>query len=220
MREPDPRPWREDGPEDLRGLLREARGGADPLPAEGRAATAAALARAATRTLVTKISLGVVVTLAAASFVGATRDAAPRRSPPAATTQGSPRTVSPPLTPRSPVAPPSAVAAPVALPTAPPPSTRPHPRFVRRDPSSPSESALLERVRTALARGDLQGARDALRGFDARFPAPALREERDYLQWRIDARGPDAARASRTFQRAHPAGIYTARVRATLEGAP
>ena len=79
-----------------------------------------------------------------------------------------------------------------------------------------AEAALLEVVRQRLRAGDVRGAASALRDFDRRFATAALREERDYLVWRIAVQGatPEAAaRATRTYLRAHPRGIYSARVR-------
>ena len=78
----------------------------------------------------------------------------------------------------------------------------------------------MEVARQRLRVGDAPGAARALRDFDRRFATAALREERDYLGWRVAMHGASpaaAARATRAYLRAHPRGIYSARVR---EGAP
>lgn len=82
-----PRPWRDEGPEDLRALLRGARGGPGPLPEAVRAATARALGRAGVTPIAAKVVLGAALLLVGAALAWPRREAsAPRPSATAAPT--------------------------------------------------------------------------------------------------------------------------------------
>ena len=214
----DPPRWRDEGPPELRDMLRAARGGPPALPDGVKVATAATLL---TASAIAAGSSGVAVKLviAAALTVGAGTGVGwvlPRlRREPARVTRHA--------LPAAPPAPPPVVrapAAPMEAPLPPPPvvspATNAAPARERTRPGETSEAALLEVVRQRLRAGDARGAASALRDFDRRFATAALREERDYLVWRIAMQGatPEAAaRATRTYLRAHPRGIYSARVR-------
>jgi hypothetical protein len=199
-------------------MLRAARGGPPSLPDRVKLATAATLLTASA-TAAGSSGVAVKLVIAAALTVGAGTGVGwvlprLRREPARVTRHVSPTVISPApavISPAPAVISPAPVAAP-SLNAAPP---RDHSR-----PGGTSEAALLEVARQRLRAGDAQGAARALRDFDRRFATATLREERDYLGWRVAMHGAspeDAARATRAYLRAHPRGIYSARVRG---GAP
>lgn len=226
----DPPRWRDEGPAELRDMLRAARGGPPSLPDRVKVATAATLLTASA-TAAGSSGVAVKLIIAAALTVGAGTGVGwvlPRLGrEPARVTRQTSRAV-PPAAPSAslavPPAVPPAVLPAVPAPIAPPPVAEPSPSAApareRARSVGTSEAALLEVARQRLRAGDARGAASALRDFDRRFATATLREERDYLGWRVASHGASpeaAARATRAYLRAHPRGIYSARVRG---GAP
>lgn len=218
----DPPRWRDEGPPELRDMLRAARGGPPSLPDRVKVATAATLLTASA-TAAGSSGVAMKIVIAAALTVGAGTGVGwvlPRlRREPARVTRHAPP-AAPPAVPRAVPAP----TAPIDAPPAPAPVASPPPGAApareRARPVGSSEAALLEVARQRLRAGDARGAARVLRDFDRRFVNATLREERDYLGWRVASHGASpeaAARATRAYLRAHPRGIYSARVR---EGAP
>lgn len=79
------------------------------------------------------------------------------------------------------------------------------------DVSLSAERSLVERARTALARGDLDGALQAADAHATRFPKGRLQEEREAIAIQALAklhRAPDAERRAQAFRKAHPNSVF------------